>query len=488
MMDINKEKSLIGKFMEYAIGSALTLILGFFSTPIITRLINPNDFGKFSMFNLFIGISVIILTLGFEQSFVRFYHEEDDKILLLRKTIKIPMIFCIVYTFIILIFKNELNSYIFQENNIEAIIITILNCYIMLVNRYSLLVVRMNQNGKLYSTLQVIQKAIYIVFALGLAMILDRNYILLIRATLVSNISVTLISMIAYKEFWFCRITSKSQLKISQKDIFMYGFPIMTNLIISWIFQSADKMCIKEFNDYSQVGIYAAAFSIISLLNQIQTTFISFWTPVAYEHFNEKNNDRDFYAHVFDIVAFSMLSITIFLIVFKDIIVLLLGDQFREASFVMPFLIFMPLMNTVSEVTVIGINFMKKTKYHVFITFICSIFNIIGNVFLVPIIGARGAAISTGVTYIIFFVLRTIISNKLYKINFKVKKFYILFVLTLMLTTYSTFKNVDIVTILISIVIVVLMVFFYRNILLDIFKLVKTNCMRFKGDKCAKSN
>ena len=48
-------------------------------------------------------------------------------------------------------------------------------------------------------------------------------------------------------------------------------------------------------------------------------------------------------------------------IMFKDLIILLLGKDYREASMVIPFLVFMPLMYTISETTVGGIDFKKAS-------------------------------------------------------------------------------------------------------------------------------
>ncbi len=49
-----------------------------------------------------------------------------------------------------------------------------------------------------------------------------------------------------------------------------------------------------------------------------------------------------------------------------------------------------------------------------------------GNTLLVPTYGARGAAFSTGMSYVLFFFLRTWISQQCYRIPYGLKRFYIL--------------------------------------------------------------
>jgi O-antigen/teichoic acid export membrane protein len=81
-------------------------------------------------------------------------------------------------------------------------------------------------------------------------------------------------------------------------------------------------------------------------------------------------------------------------------------------------------MYVVSETTVLGINLTKKTYWHIVVTGISALTNFMGNQILVPMLGARGAAISTGLSYVLFFVLRTLIAEKLYPIGFDLKKIY----------------------------------------------------------------
>lgn len=54
---------------------------------------------------------------------------------------------------------------------------------------------------------------------------------------------------------------------------------------------------------------------------------------------------------------------------------------------------------------------------------VSAIANFFGNMWLVPIYGAKGAACSTGLSYIIFFSIRTFVSIRLYSVKYYLKKF-----------------------------------------------------------------
>ena len=152
---------------------------------------------------------------------------------------------------------------------------------------------------------------------------------------------------------------------------------------------------------------YSGAMTIIALLNTFQGAFTTFWTPVAYEKYNKNPEDTKFFSNINQIVSVAMLLLSVGLIATKDIIIGLLGKEYSGAQFIFPFLVFMPIMYTISETTVLGINFKKKTKYHGYIAVISAISNIpIINtclpIFKIPILDVR-------IVYINLFFLKDIL-------------------------------------------------------------------------------
>jgi O-antigen/teichoic acid export membrane protein len=51
----------------------------FFSTPITSYLIIPEEFGRAAMFTLMYNVALLFSLLGLDQSFVRYYNEQQDK-------------------------------------------------------------------------------------------------------------------------------------------------------------------------------------------------------------------------------------------------------------------------------------------------------------------------------------------------------------------------------------------------------------------------
>ncbi|PEY45958.1 polysaccharide biosynthesis protein, partial [Bacillus cereus] len=51
---------LLKKFLSFSIGSWLSIIIGFISTPIITRILSPEEFGKSSLFMVILNVLLLI--------------------------------------------------------------------------------------------------------------------------------------------------------------------------------------------------------------------------------------------------------------------------------------------------------------------------------------------------------------------------------------------------------------------------------------------
>lgn len=460
---------LIKKFASYASGSLLALLLGLISSPIITRIISPEQMGKYSMFLTVSSLLLILIEFGLDQAYVRFYYEEEkeNRFALLVKCIKIPIIISFVINLILLLFYKTISNYIVNETSFRLCIWLCIYNYANIISRFILLQIRMEQKAKLYSLLNILLKVFYIILAgLGYAVLGDTCYVLIIAMTL-GTMCVALIGIAAERrEIAF----NNTLIKTNYHDMMKYGLPLALSSSIYWILQSIDRIMLKEYSTYTQIGIYSGAASIISLLTAVQTAFTTFWVPVAYEKYSNNPDDKTFFSKINECITIVIMLLTIMLITFKDIIGLLLGEKYREAVYVIPFLAFMPIMYAISETTVVGINFLKKSKWHIIIAVVSSGANVVGNYFLVPILGAKGAGIATGLSYVVFFYLRTIISKKYYKVNYHILRFTWTAIMVYTLGIYASFHRLDGITVAGALLVSSALLFMYRAFLMDAWK------------------
>lgn len=464
------KNSLIKKFLSFSIGGYINLIIGFFIIPITTRMLSPEQYGIYSLINVISQILVILCSLSMEQSFVRFFFEEEEEKRgkLLYTTMFPFFILSMVFFILLFIFRERVSIFIVGKNENIIWIYLIFSIFFRALNIFSFLVIRMKQRGNLYSIITVLLKLFEFIFILLLYPYFGNNYKTLIFAMLFSNIATGIISIIAERKMWSFK-NLKNKCKTTNKELIFFSFPLVLTMGLNWLFGSLDKITIKLFKDLGEVGIYSGAFKVVSLLTVIQSGFTTFWTPTALEHYSKNPEDTEFYKKANDYLSLIFFILGINILIFRNVVGILLGDKFYASIYVMPTLVFIPIMYLISETTMIGIGFKKKSKYFLYVSIIATISNLIGNLILVPYFGARGAAISTGIAYIVFFSTRTYFSIKLINFGFNLKRIYIITFLMLFYAIYLTFYNNLIFTIILGLLLQIIVIVVYYPILKSIY-------------------
>ncbi|WP_461614112.1 oligosaccharide flippase family protein [Clostridium sp. Marseille-QA1073] len=458
------KNNLFKKFLSFSIGSWIAIIIGFIQAPLVTRLIGPYDLGGFEIFGMYTSVAMACIICGTDSAFIRFFYDEDEKYRknLLFNCLKIPFIANLFSILFLIIFGNAISSYLFEGNK-RIIILLGLHTTFLILNRFSTTIIRMKQKGKTFSALVVAQKISNLIFIIVYSISYGSDFMTLAYASFFSNLVVTLIAILVELDIWNPFTLKKYQNGKTQKEILSYGFPLAFTTLISILFQLTDKGTIEYFCGRTEVGIYGSAGFVIVLIDIVKNSFSTFWTPVAFEKYKKEPENVRFFEDVNQIITIVMFLGGILLILFRDVIIFILGPEYRTARFIIPFLTLMPIMYTISETTVIGINFLKNPKAHIHISVVCCILNLIGNIILVPIYGGKGAAISTGLSNIIFFIMRTFISLKHFKVNYHLKKFSIMTLAFSSYILYATFNKANMTYIFIGIGELLLLYFLYKD-------------------------
>lgn len=471
---MENKKSILGHFIAIGSGAFLNLVIGLLTSPIITRLVDPSEYGMLSIFNMYANIALLVMCLGLDQALVRYYYvreESEYKAKLLRFAVAAPILIAAVASFVFVILCAF--DILHFEFNIYVIVLLCIHVCILILNRFATLVLRLEYKSKTYSMLLVIQKIAFVVIACAGISLVDGNFIYpLIIATMVSFSIPTALAILYKKKLWFNQSVFEIDDKL-KKEMIKFGIPFIFSMGLTTLFQALDKISLNWFCDYNEVGIYSSAMTLVHVFAVIQTTFNTLWAPMAMEHYTKNKNDKRFYIKGNNYIAVIMFFIGFSLIFSKDFFVYLLGEKYREAAYLLPFLIFNPIMYTVSESTCVGIAFKKKSTYNIWIGVASCVTNFIGNTVLVPILGGRGAAISTGISYIVFWAMRTVLSNRLFKIDFEISKFILISIYAILFALYSTWHRFDAIIAAMYSIGIVLLIFIYKNTIKELFVSLK---------------
>lgn len=429
-----KKQNILAGFLEFFYGNFVVLLLGFISLPMLTRILSTDEYGRSNLFLSAVSIIYIFAILGLDQSYIRYFYSEGvDERKLFKQCLKAPLVLIVVLSGVYTVFSGFFNRLLFGKGGFDVTLLVIAYTLTSVFERFLFLNIRMQQRGKLYSNLNIVSKILNISFIILFAYLLGDDFRVGLYAQTLPLVVVTvlLLAMFGYKGKGY---TAKPH-TLTEKELLRYGIPFVPMLLMEWLLSSMDKWSIRFLNGFSETGVYSSAMQIMTILMTLKITYVAFWAPIAMKKFEQEDESevKPFFKDMFQKVQFLCLFAAFGLTTFRSIIVLILGENYREASKIIPFLSLMPVLSILFEMTGQGIKFKKKPIYFNYASAVAICCNLTGNLLLVPRYKGVGAAIATAVTYIVYFAIGTYFANKCYPVGYDYRHF------ALMLAVYTAY-------------------------------------------------
>ncbi len=428
---MEKEKTAVGGFLSYFYGNFIVLLLGFVQTPLVTRLMTTDEYGRTGMFETTVSIIYIFAILGLDQAYIRYYYKKGiSREKLLRCCLGLSGAVVLLLLVMYFLTAGRVNLWLFGKDGPDIRLLVVSYTVISVLERYFFLDVRMQQNGKLYSNINIAQKVLNIALIFFAWLILGNDFRVVLYAMTLSWGLTTAFLIIRY-----CILrrgaagtagtagtgnSGITQGGFYSGELLKYGLPFIPVLLMEWLMASCDRMAIRRYSDFDALGVYTAAMKIMVLLITFKNTFVAFWSPVAMERYESGKEEeaKAFFRQVFDMTRFLCALLAVGLILCRDLIVLLLGADYRRAAFLLPFLTLMPVFAILFEITIQGIKFVKKNAWLNLASAAAIIINVSGNALLVPRYGGMGAAVATGLSYLAYFWIGTALSERAYPVGY----------------------------------------------------------------------
>jgi len=215
-------------------------------------------------------------------------------------------------------------------------------------------------------------------------------------------------------------IKSKIKPIYSKTSMLIYSFPLLLDAFILLFVTWTDTFMLGYFMSASDVGIYNAANPTGQLLYIFPGALLLLSLPVLSEVFVSK--DKKSFKSIFNLTTKWIFAVNIILlgllIMFNSkILVLFFGEPYSTGGLVLIILSVAYFISYCSVIFQRTLMTIKKTNLIFMNTCLAAVTNIILNYVLIPQYGIIGAAIATGTTLVILFVLRFIEALILVKMN-----------------------------------------------------------------------
>lgn len=181
------------------------------------------------------------------------------------------------------------------------------------------------------------------------------------------------------------------------KSIFVAALPFALLVGFSTVYNRIDVVLITHFLGYTENGFYSAAYKFFDLLGFFPAVVSHSLYPV-FASLMARGSVLEIRSIIEKYLRFLMaLALPIAvggMLLAKEIIFVLAGEQFLPAAPTLAILVWAPAILFV-YITVNALVISQLTKFAVIITSANVVFNVVGNILLLPRYGIAGAAIMT---------------------------------------------------------------------------------------------
>ena len=394
------------KISAFAIGPIGGALLGFISLPVITWFFSAEDIGRVSMLQVTVSFCVMFFGLGLDQAYVREFHEKPNSPQLLKNVVLPGFLPLVAAIGVFLFFPEKLSFWLFDiESSLlgSLVLICLLSAFI---SRFLSLILRMQEKGLAFSMSQVLPKVFFLLL-IGSYIVSNAEFTTfqLLAAHTFSIIIVCLVFAWNTRSEWFPAL--KASFESSRaKEMLRYSIPLVFGGLAYWGLTAMDKVFLRSMSSLEELGIYSVAVSFAAAATIFQSIFSTVWAPTVYKWVAAGEN-LDKVQEVTRYVLFLVVLLFCMAGLFSWIIDFILPEAYINVKYIVVACLGYPLLYTLSETTVVGIGVTRKTMYALAASVIALLSNLLGNYLLIPLFGAAGAAVSTCISFWVFFVCRT---------------------------------------------------------------------------------
>lgn len=402
------------KIAAFAIGPVGGAVLGLISLPIITWFFSQEDVGRMAMLQVTLSFSVLLFSLGLDQSYVREFHEVENKPALLKRAMLPGLVLLSVTVLVLLAFGGLLAGWLFDVPQLHLSVLVALALITSYISRFLSLVLRMNERGLAFSMSQLLPKLLLLAIIGSYVLLgVEKDLTNLVLANIVAVSGVCAIFGWNTRTEWLTGIRTRIDF-LELKKMLRFGLPLIMGGLAFWGLTAVDKLFLRALANFDELAVYSVAVSFAAAASILQSVFSTVWAPTVYKWVSTGESLENVHRVSRYILALVVLGFALAGLL-SWVVALLLPADYAAVQWIVVSCIGFPLLYTLSETTVVGIGITRRSAYAMLSAVIAFAVNVLGNWWLIPIFGAAGAAVSTCVAFWIFFLLRTEFSILLWK-------------------------------------------------------------------------
>ncbi len=426
----NEVKSVGRHSLIYMLGPAFSKIVGFLLIPIYTRFIAPDDFGVMSLVDVFMTMTMMMLAMGTGESIARFYYDEDDEYerrRLISTIILGPGLLSLPVIILIMMLARHIQPMLgIATDFVPYLQLAMLTAWFSMIAEIGYAYLRMRYFARAFVTITIFQILATVGLNLLLVAVFHQGVWGILYSTFAVQATVGILMTVviltnarAWPSWRHLRRLLSFGVPLVPATVTLQLSNYLNPLMIRW-WVAGDPVFVL-----TQVGLFAAGQKMGVVVNRFVTVpFNAFWRPRRMELVMQNSPEVKAilarictYAFLVSAQIALLLSVSV-----ESLLQLIVDARYWEAHRVVPIIALTYVVLGLEHHFSVGIYYTRKTLWSTCIGVLSLVTIIALNWWLLPRFGFMGAAFSTLVGISIRSGLLLAVSQRLYPIQFELRR------------------------------------------------------------------
>ena len=450
-------KSFFKDTVIYGIAAVLPRVISIAIVPVLTAVLAKDEFSDQTTWYVYAAFINVLLTLGMETAFFRFYTTEKNKENVLSSSFSLLIFSSLSFALIGTLLSKYISSSLgFSDPLFIQILVWTTALDTLVVIPFALL--RVTNRPIKFMVIKLLNVLIYFLLTSFFLLLLPKYAVS--NSELLHNFGIS----IPYKPSVFHIIISNLfasfiTLLLVAPEIFKikwsldkelihrmlrYSMPIMIGGIAYAINENIDKLIIQKLMDKESNGVYAACYKLGVFMTLYITAFRMGAEPFFFNQAASADAKQKYSKIMTWFVILGCLFM-VFVVGFLDIFASLFirKDEYLPGLVIVPVILLANLFSGIYNNLAIWYKLTDKTKFGMYISILGALLTVVFLLIFVPMFGIMGGAWATLLTYVTMASLSYYLGRKYYPVDYEINKlvFYIVISAGLCYVSFVLFRE-----------------------------------------------
>lgn len=441
-------KDLFSQTTIYGVGLLANKAISFVLLPLYTFYFSPSELGAYNIVQSLWMFIILFYLYGQETSFIKFFidgHGDSEKKEIYSTTLILLTVSSFVFSLILYFLSGSITSVLEFEDPVKGLLYIRILSMVLFTDalfRFPLLLLRAELKAMQYLVLTILSLIVNV--SLNFILIMEcklgveaifYSYIVSVVITFIAGLLVTKKYLSAIFSFEIAR------------QLIGYGLKFILVGVFILLIDVSDRFFLKYIYSEELVGIYSANYRLASVMSLLIAAFRFSWTPY-FLNLEKNPENKKIVSGIFTYIVFIGMFLFLFFALFTEPVVKisfgkfsLLDTRYQSGLVIIPFVLIAYVFSGLYSALSVAPFYADKTKELLYISGLGLIVNTVLNYLLILNYGMIGASVSTLLTYFVMMVVLYYRAQKIYRIEYEIKKILLIFILAISLFIISYFTK-----------------------------------------------